>query len=211
MKMNETEFFEVWSKAHGDAEIKGVVKAWLKISFRICNFLLRLRLTPNGLTYSALFLALGFIATIESNWAILFLVLSLAADGLDGTLAMISNRVTKWGATLDAVVDRAVEIFWVLGLFVLGGDIKVLLLAGIAAFTQEYLRARAAGLGVNKIGVITPAERPVRASLVFVALIAQSFDYDLIGIICLAWLILQSFSLTRLIIALRPLLQQSQR
>lgn len=211
MRMSEADFFAVWSKTHGDAEIKGIVRAWLKISYRFCNFLLRLHLTPNSLTYSALFLAVGFIATIENHWAILFLVLSLAADGLDGTLAMISNRVTKWGATLDAVVDRTVEIFWVIGLFLIGGDIKVLLLAAITAFTQEYLRARAGGLGVNQIGVITPAERPVRASLVFVALVARLLNFDLIAIICLVWLILQSISLVRLIIALRPLLQQSQR
>lgn len=211
MKMSESDFFAIWSMNHGDAEIKGIVKAWLKVSFRVCSILLRLRLTPNGLTYSALFLAIGFVATIESHWAVLFLVLSLAADGLDGTLAMISNRVTKWGATLDAVVDRTVEVFWVLGLFFMGANIEVLLLAAIAAFTQEYLRARAAGLGVNQIGVITPAERPVRASFIFVALIGRFFNLDLIAIICLVWLILQSFSLARLIIALRPLLQQSQR
>ena len=107
--MKREEFFLEWSSLHGGAEIKGIVKAWLNISFAVCKPLRALRITPNALTYFSLVLALAYLYTIETHWAIAFLVLSLMADGVDGTLAIMSKRVSKWGAALDSIVDRLVE------------------------------------------------------------------------------------------------------
>lgn len=69
--------------------------------------------------------------------------------------------------------------------------IAVLLIASV----QEYLRARAGGLGVNEVGVVTPAERPVRASFIFVLLIAFQFGIEMLNEITFIWLILQCISL----------------
>ncbi|MFM1938208.1 MAG: hypothetical protein RLZZ320_1066, partial [Actinomycetota bacterium] len=93
--MKREDFFLEWSKLHGDAEVKGIVKGWLSISFAVCSFISKLKVTPNGLSYLSLLLAVGFLMLIDSNWAIALLVLSLAADGLDGTLAIITERVSK--------------------------------------------------------------------------------------------------------------------
>ena len=62
------------------------------------------------------------------------------------------------------------------------------------AFAQEYLRARAGGLGLTEVGVVTIAERPVRASILFVALIAFTIDLQIINLLAALWLILQSIS-----------------
>lgn len=209
--MNRSDFYDQWSHIHGDAPIKGVVKAWLTISFAVCRTLSKLRVTPNGLTLSSLLFGALFVLLIESNWSIAFLVLSLLADGLDGTMAIITGRVSKWGAALDGVVDRVVETLWAVGLFLLGAPLPIVFTAWLSAFLQEYLRARVAGLGITQVGVVTIAERPVRASLIFIALVARGFDLDLILGVAVMWAIMQLISLLTLTKHLRSQLRQSQR
>jgi archaetidylinositol phosphate synthase len=209
--MKREKFFSEWSHLHGDAEVKGIVKGWLSISYSVCRFISKLRITPNGLSYLSLILAAGFVLLIDSNWAIALLVLSLAADGLDGTLAIISGRVSKWGAALDAIADRIVEALWAYGLFMLGAPLEVVVLAWLAAFVQEYMRARAGGLGFHHIGVVTAAERPIRASMIFIVLVARVLELDLSFGISIFWAALQTLSAFTVFFTLRQLLRQSQR
>jgi hypothetical protein len=63
----------------------------------------------------------------------------------------------------------------------------------LLASAQEYLRARAGGVGLTQIGVVTLAERPVRASFIFIALVAFNLDIGLNQFI-FVWLILQVIS-----------------
>ena len=205
------EFFSEWSELHGGAEIKGVVKGWLTISYFICRPLKTLRVTPNVLTYLSLLLAIAYLYFIETNWAIAFLVLSLMADGLDGTLAIMSKKVSKWGAALDSIVDRVVETLWALGLFQLGAPWEWVLLAWLAAYAQEYMRARAGGLGIHEIGVVTIGERPIRASIIFVVLVARAFGLDCATLAAIVWAIVQTISAITVLKFLRPLLRQSPR
>lgn len=209
--MKRDEFFAQWSQIHGGAAISGIVKAWLAISFTLCSGLKKIRITPNTLTYSSLLLAVGFIALIETLWAIPLLVLSLAADGLDGTLAIITGRVTKWGAALDAIVDRVVESFWAIGLFLLGAPWQAVLIAWLAAFSQEYMRARAGGLGIHDIGVVTVAERPIRATVIFIVLVGRLFEFDCATVASIIWAVAQTISVFTVLNFLRPLLRQSPR
>ncbi len=210
-KLSRKDFFMEWSRLHGEAEIKGIVRAWLSISFTVTTALKAIRITPNVLTYLSLICGALFLYFIDSHWAIAFLVLSLMADGLDGSLAIITRRVSRWGAALDAVMDRIVESLWAIGLFLLGADWKWILLAWLAAFSQEYMRARAAGLGVHEVGVVTISERPIRASLIFIALIGRVFDFNLANSVAIIWVVMQIISVVTVLRFLRPLLQQSQR
>ena len=210
-RLSRTEFFAEWSRLHGGAEIKGIVRAWLSISFTVTTALKAIRITPNGITYISLLCGVLFLYFIDSHWAIAFLVLSLMADGLDGSLAIITRRVTRWGAALDAVIDRTVESLWAIGLFMLGADWEWVLLAWLAAFSQEYMRARAAGLGVHEVGVVTISERPIRASLIFIVLIGRVFHFNLANSVAMIWVVMQVISVVTVLRFLRPLLQQSQR
>lgn len=209
--LNRDEFFGHWSALHGGADIKGIVKIWLTISFSLGRGLSLLRMTPNGLTYFSLVFGGFYLYFINSHWAIAFLVLSLMADGLDGTLAIITNRVSRWGATLDSVVDRVVESIWAIGLFHLGAPWQFVLVAWSAAFAQEYMRARAGGLGVHEIGVVTISERPVRATFIFIALIGRVVGIDVTSSMAGIWMVMQLFSAITVLRVLRPLLQQSPR
>jgi len=178
--MKQQDFFIVWSKLHGDAKVAGIVKAWLIISFALVKPLSKLKFTPNILTLLGLFFGVLLYINAQSPWAALLLVLSLTCDGIDGSLAILTSKFSKWGALLDSTVDRITEVFWLLTLYKIGADIKLLLAIAVFASVQEYLRARAGGLGMSQVGVVTFAERPVRASFIFIALIASAIDIAII-------------------------------
>lgn len=192
--MTKDELFLAWSKLHGDAKVSGIVKGWLSISYPVSKALAKMRVTPNALTI--LGLVFGILLYMNSNtiWAPLILVISLICDGVDGSLAIITRQSSKWGALLDSVVDRLTEVFWVLALYSLGVDSKILITVLILALTQEYLRARAGGVGLKQVGVVTVAERPVRASFIFIALVAFNLNLEILNQITFVWLILQAIS-----------------
>ena len=196
--MKKDEFFSIWGRLHGDANISGIVKGWLSISYVVVKPLSKARVTPNVLTIFGLFFGVLLYANAETFWAPALLVLSLICDGIDGSLAIITNKSTKWGAILDSTVDRLTEIFWVLALYKIGADLKLLIIVLLAASVQEYVRARAAGLGVSEVGIVTFAERPVRASFVFIVFISLQFNFIIYNQIIICWLALQLISLIML-------------
>jgi archaetidylinositol phosphate synthase len=192
--MSKDDFYFAWSKLHGDAKIVGIVKGWLSISFSTSKALARIRITPNALTILGLVFGVLLYMNANAIWAPLILVISLICDGVDGSLAIITGKSSKWGALLDSVVDRLTEVFWILALYSLGVDSKILIAVLILASAQEYLRARAGGVGLTQVGVVTVAERPVRASFVFIALVAFNLNLEILNQITFVWLILQAFS-----------------
>ena len=196
--MNKSEFLTTWSKLHGDAPVNGIVKAWLNISFVITKPLSKVGITPNSLTVSGLIFGVFLYIYAQTIWAPILLVISLICDGIDGSMAIITGKFSKWGAILDSVIDRLTEVFWVLALYSLGIDINLLLSVLVLSAIQEYLRARAGGVGVVEVGVVTYAERPVRASFVFVALIAFNLDLNILNQIIAIWLALQMISLMKI-------------
>lgn len=193
--MQRDKFFAIWSSLHGDVPVTGIVRGWLSISYAIVRPLHRMRITPNILTSLGLIAAIATWPTAHSWLAPVCLVLSLICDGIDGSLAMISEKTSRRGAMIDSFVDRVSEVFWALAFYRIGADLRVIFIAAILAFTQEYLRARAAGLGYSDITAVTIAERPVRASLLFIALIAFQLNINLVSNISMIWLGMQGVSL----------------
>jgi CDP-diacylglycerol--glycerol-3-phosphate 3-phosphatidyltransferase len=178
--MNKEEFNSTWSALHGGAEIKGIVKAWLAISFASAKALSKLRITPNILTLLGIVFAVAMAANPLSLWAIPLLVLSLYADGIDGSVAIFQRRESSFGAILDASADRISEALWFYVAYRIGAPAWLVLGIYVIASTQEYARARLVGLGISDLGVVTPAERPVRASFIFIALVAFAFNFNLV-------------------------------
>lgn len=192
--MNKADFLAKWSALHGNAEIKGIVKTWLNISYGSARFMSALRITPNLLTLLGIVFALAMAVNPLSFWTIPLLVLSLYADGIDGSVAIYQNRESQFGATLDSVADRISEALWFYVAYRIGAPAWIVLLTYVIASTQEYARARLGGLGVSEVGVVTPAERPVRASFIFIALVAYAIDLNLVTLAMTVLSALQVFS-----------------
>ena len=196
--MSKEEFFATWSKLHGDAKIEGIVKAWLQISFVVVKPLAKLKVTPNLLTFAGLVSAIALWQFADSWIAAIFLVLSLFFDGIDGSLAIVSRATSKFGAFTDSFIDRLSEIFWALALYKLGAPAALVFFALLATYIQEYLRARAGGLGYEEVGIVTICERPVRASLIFIAIVANGLNFELVNAISIIWVAMQFIALFQL-------------
>jgi CDP-diacylglycerol--glycerol-3-phosphate 3-phosphatidyltransferase len=197
--VDKNEFFTTWSNLHGGAKIEGIVKTWLQISFASAKFLSKLRVTPNLLTFAGLFFAIA-LWQFANNWAAaLFLVLSLFFDGIDGSLAILQKKTSKFGAFTDSFVDRISEVFWALALYKLGAPAALVFVALLATYVQEYIRARSGGLGHNEVGIVTICERPVRASLIFIAIVANLVGLEFVTAIAIIWVAMQNFALLQLI------------
>jgi CDP-diacylglycerol--glycerol-3-phosphate 3-phosphatidyltransferase len=93
-------------------------------------------------------------------------------DSLDGAVAVMTGRESRWGAVLDSVVDRVSDVLYLVALAVVGAPLWACLVAGVLLFTQEYARARAAAVGLDDIGVLTVGERPTRVTVVAMFLLA---------------------------------------
>ena len=192
--LSKDEFKAKWSSLHSDAETTGIVGAWLNISYRFGLICTLLRISPNALTLLGLLGAVATAVTAQTAWAILFLVFSLFCDGIDGSVAIFQHRESKFGATLDSVVDRISEALWFYALYAIGVPAWIpITLWSVAAF-QEYARAKLVSLGVSDIGVVTPAERPVRASFLFIVLILNQLDMPGATELSIAFLLLQIYS-----------------
>jgi len=192
--MNKQQFNAAWSALHGSAEIKGVVKTWLAISYSSAKVASALRMSPNFLTLLGLLFAITMAVNPLSLWTIPLLVLSLYADGIDGSVAIYQNRSSSFGAILDSVADRISEALWFYVAYRIGAPAWIVLLTYVIASTQEYARARLGGLGIDDVGVVTPAERPVRASFIFIALVAYAFDLKLVVAAMAVLFVLQLWS-----------------
>ena len=166
---------EEWSNLHGGAEVKGVIKIWLDIAEKFSKLLLRFKISPNFLTLLSLFASIPLLSHPNYWWLAL---LSLLLDGLDGSLAILSNRVSKFGALLDSVADRCVEFLWAIALFNLGANFFLLSTFIGSAWLCEYIRARSGGIGFQKIGVVTVSERPVRSIFIIILLAASSIGIE---------------------------------
>jgi CDP-diacylglycerol--glycerol-3-phosphate 3-phosphatidyltransferase len=192
--LNKEEFKARWSALHSDAKTDGIVGAWLNISYRFGLICTLLRISPNALTLFGLLGAIATALTAQTAWAILFLVFSLFCDGIDGSVAIFQQRESNWGAILDAVADRISEALWFYALYAIGVPAWIPITLWCVASFQEYARAKLISLGVSDIGVVTPAERPVRASFLFIVLILNQLNLPGAEWISIGFLVLQIYS-----------------
>ena len=192
--LNKEEFKARWSALHSDAKTDGIVGAWLNISYRFGLICTLLRISPNALTLFGLLGAIATALTAQTAWAILFLVFSLFCDGIDGSVAIFQQRESNWGAILDAVADRISEALWFYALYAIGVPAWIPITLWCVASFQEYARAKLISLGVSDIGVVTPAERPVRASFMFIVLILNQLNLPGAEWVSIGFLVLQVYS-----------------
>lgn len=144
----------------------------------LARFLARLGISANALTVLGCLLTIAVAVVLATGRLRLGGVLLIAAasiDGLDGSLARLNGKPTRFGAFLDSVLDRVSESAVFLGLawWYLGqpGIVEEMLayIAIAGSFMVSYARARAEGIGVPcKVGLFTRVERSV---LLVVALI----------------------------------------
>jgi phosphatidylglycerophosphate synthase len=143
----------------------------------------RLGLTPNALTVIGFGIAVvAAVAASQQAWiaAGLLVIFGGVFDLFDGALARATNKVSRLGAFLDSVFDRAGEATLYLGIAIgsVAGDFEpgaILAAAAMgASFMVSYTRAKSEslgftpGTGMANVGI---APREVRLVLLTIGLI----------------------------------------
>jgi CDP-diacylglycerol--glycerol-3-phosphate 3-phosphatidyltransferase len=113
--------------------------------------------------------ALAFYPRGEFFWGTVVITCFVFADLIDGTMARMTERSSRWGAWLDSTLDRIGDaaVFGGIALWY-AGDGDDLLLVALAVYclaagaVVSYARARAEGLGMTaSVGVTERADRLV--------------------------------------------------
>jgi len=163
-----------WTSAFGRAcgVLLNAIVRWLALS----------RINPNVLTFMGLvvntwaaILFAGANADSQKRlffYAGLVIIFSGFFDLVDGEVARATNRVTRFGAFFDSVIDRYSDASQFLGLLVFYGRADRFLYVVLSAFCMisaimvSYTRARAESLiGSCRVGFM---ERPERLVLVII-------------------------------------------
>lgn len=144
---------------------------YLNTMEKILRLFLRFNLNPNFLTTVALFISIfaGYFFAIGKFIAGgILTLLSGIFDTIDGKIARMMNRVTKFGALYDSTLDRYAEVivFFGIGVYLIKYGFYITSVAAVFAIggsmMVSYIRARAEGLGFEcNIGWMRRAERIV--------------------------------------------------
>ena len=162
--MTRSQYLAAWRDSHSAPDIL-MVKIFLSLVYFSARALISIRISPNLATIIGGLIggAAALLAISEQwLWAAAIAAFSSLLDGIDGAIAEITNRKSKFGAVLDAVVDRLVELSWFTALALVGADLTAVVSLGLAILIMEYTRTKANSLGLAGAGMITIAERPTR-------------------------------------------------
>jgi phosphatidylglycerophosphate synthase len=208
--MKFEEYLVAWAQLHGAKIPKGLVRLWLRISFVLSTPLTRF--SPNLITAFGLLLmgaAIFLAASPNQNYFLAsFIVLVVGlVDSFDGMVAVRTGRTSSWGAFLDGIVDRFIDVGIGILLIVLGAPVQLVVLAISIAVIHEYMRAKASGIGFREVGVITPAEKPTRIALGVMFLFACGLlpenAIQLATVAAAAWITLGVISFVMLLMVYR--------
>ncbi|WP_067815480.1 phosphatidylinositol phosphate synthase [Actinomadura kijaniata] len=121
--------------------------------------------------------ALGFFPRGSFFWGTMVITVFVLFDMLDGAVARVTGKGSKWGAFLDSTMDRVADaaIFsgLAIGLYADGQETLagVALYCLVAGVVVSYAKARAEGLGFTcDVGIAERSERLV------IALVAAGLD-----------------------------------
>lgn len=137
----------------------------------VAHILATAGITPNKVTVAGAVLSVGAGCVIANGHPVTGGLLVLASgvmDVLDGALARVTGRQTRFGAVMDSTLDRVSEAAVLCGLAIMYTGIHstslVLLVYAtlVGSVLVSYVRARAEGLGVDcKVGIFTRSERMI--------------------------------------------------
>jgi CDP-diacylglycerol--glycerol-3-phosphate 3-phosphatidyltransferase len=144
-----------------------------KVMTPVAKFLVRLGISPDAVTVigtiGVCVGALGFYPRGEFFWGTVVIAVFVFSDMLDGVMARLTERSSRWGAFLDSTLDRIGDAAVFSGLVLYyGGEGDQPWMAALAlaclvlGAVVSYARARAEGLGMTAdVGIAERADRLV--------------------------------------------------
>jgi len=183
--LTREEYLDRWSELHGGYDPRGsrLVGPWLATIHALASPFARLGVPPDVVTLLGALVSAGvvWLCWLGGSWVIAAAVvvgLSGVLDSLDGAVAVMTGRESRWGAVLDSVVDRVSDALYLAALWVVGAPAWTCVVAGFLVLAQEYARARATAIGMDDVGVVTIGERPTRVIVVAMFLLGAGIYVD---------------------------------
>jgi CDP-diacylglycerol--glycerol-3-phosphate 3-phosphatidyltransferase len=153
----------------------------------IVRLLAKTPLTPNTITWTGFGISVIAGVLVVTEHLLAAGIVALVAgffDMLDGALARLTERVSRFGGILDSTLDRlseAVLLLSLLAVFVRGQQFAESILVSVAlvgSLMVSYIRAKVEGLGIEcKAGLFT---RPERVIVLALGLLLSRFDCALL-------------------------------
>jgi CDP-diacylglycerol--glycerol-3-phosphate 3-phosphatidyltransferase len=204
-------YLERWAPLHGGYEPAAASLAgrWLSLAYVLARPLAARGVSPHALTAWGVLVsaAVAVVAAPGGRWplaAVAIVVLAGLLDNLDGAVAILSGRTTRWGFVLDSLADRLSDAAYLLPLWFLGAPGPLCVAGGSLMVLQEYARARAGNAGMREVGVVTVWERPTRVVLTAFLLLACGLlpaHADLLATLgATAWVVLGAVGLSQLML-----------
>jgi CDP-diacylglycerol--glycerol-3-phosphate 3-phosphatidyltransferase len=160
-----------WTELHGDLTPSPLVRRWLGLVLRLARPVARTGVHPDVLTGLALVVA-ATVLVLPAWAAALAIAASALLDALDGAVAVLQDRASRWGYLLDSLVDRLCDGLFLAALVLAGAPAGVAVACGALVMLLEYSRARSGNAGGDEVGALTVGERPVRVLLPVLGLLS---------------------------------------
>ncbi len=136
----------------------------------IARFISWTGLSPNVVTIIGFVLMIGVAIVLSQGyffWGGILIIGAVLFDAIDGTMARMMGRTSRFGAFLDSTLDRFSEAVIFLGIFIYlvtqkGYEQELILIYAtvVGSLMVSYARARAEGIGISlKDGLFTRFER----------------------------------------------------
>lgn len=208
-------YFDRWQVLHGGYDPRtgsAWLRGWLTMVQALARPLARRGVQPDVVTLSSLWLGglVVVLADAGGRWWLAagwVMVASGLFDTLDGCLAVLEDRTTRWGYVLDSAVDRVNDALYLLAVVAVGCPVPLAVAGGFCVFFLEYVRARAGNAGGDEVGVVTVGERPTRVLVLAPTLLASGLlleHADVLSVVGPALLLaLTVFSIGQLGLAVR--------
>lgn len=208
--MSRDQYLDRWSHTHGGYNPSSgsrLVRGWFACTYAVSKPLVALRIPADVITLFGVVVSgcVALLAWAGERWLIaagLVCVLSGGLDSLDGAVAVMSDRVSRYGYVLDSLVDRISDGLYILALLLAGANDWVCVALFALTMLHEYARARAVSAGMSDVGVVTVAERPTRVIITAIALFVSGIDlaHSWAQIGALVWVVLATIGLLQLLI-----------
>jgi phosphatidylglycerophosphate synthase len=174
------QWFGRWQVQHRapdlDPSSTTALRLFLTLTYRLARPFARVGVSPTTVTLAGVWVA-GTVPTLAARWpavAAVVCVTSSLLDGVDGAVAGLADRATRFGFVVDSVADRIAEAAFFAAMVTAGGHLGAAVAGWAGVVLLEYARARAGVAGLDEIGVVTIAERPTRVLCVSFGLLGAA-------------------------------------
>lgn len=212
--MTFEQYTQQWSTLHGGyvPKRRSLVNFYLRAMYATAAPFAKARIHPDAVSLGAVLIVACAPWAVYANQMLLaaaLITLTGLLDGVDGAVAVMRGKVSRWGSVLDSLSDRASEALYVWALIVAGSPAPVLVVGLLMTVLQEYVRAKAGAAGATDIGVVSVWERPTRialAAMTLLGFVVTSADIVL-HTTAWVWLALACVGFVQVVVAMRAQLR----